>query len=767
MKNIIKLLTIIVLLIFTENIFSQTKITGIVIDSLSSETLPYAAVSLYDVNDSLLTACVTDTSGIFKIETKNKNFKTLKIFFLGYYSKTIILENSKNQNLGEIKLLKNESVLNEIEIEGDKANVKYFSNKIEVTFDSINVVNSKNSFELLKFIPGAMVLEDKNLIKINGNSNVIILINGVEKPTKNLKSLKPKDIEKVEIVKNSLEYSDNVSVILNIILKKTVKQGLSSDFLLDAESIYKNNSSNFNIEYGYHNVQLYVNYQFNSIYYTHKSIIERQNKFENKTFYFNNEQSIFDKNKSLNHDIVTGVNIFFKNNSTLFLATDFYFDNNQVNTFDNQNYYFDYQSPTIHKFYSLPTYKNLNSNYSVSYKKKYTNSIFSINFNYYNLNKNEATLYIDSIENNNITILNYNRSQENIYNRSSYMLKMNYDFKINQNFSLKNSYSIYNTELTENYKSQNIDYLLKINDFKNVLYSSLAGNLSGIDYSFGFKLQNFRHLVDDSLGVRNYFTPILNLSKSLNEKSFFEFTVMIMPMSVSIENFMSVEIFSDSLNSKNGNKNLLMQRVRNYANLSYSYFSEKVNFTSSLGFLYTKNMITPFYKIKNNVLTYQFIDVKNHYRSFLDLSLTLNLVQNLYFTQNHTFSFEAYKDSNYPTHYFDYSFYFNFDYYLPHNYNVGAEFYGSTKIYSIQGYYYSEPYVKFYLSKNILNNNGSLYLGISPLNSKQIEYYEGTDFYNKTTTNLNDRVIYLQFQYAISKGKELKQERIENIKDKE
>jgi len=255
--------------------------------------LPYAAIRLFDINDSLITACVTDTSGIFKIESKNKNIKSLKINYLGFYDKTIILSNTKIQNLGEIKLLKNENVLNEITIEANNSNVKYFANKTEVTFDSINVVNSINAFGLLKYIPGAMVLEDKNIIKLNGNSNIIILVNGVEKSTNYLKTLKPKDIEKVEVVKNSLEYSDNVSVILNLILIEDVKQGLSVDFMLDAESIYKNNSSNLNLDYGFQNVQFYVNYEFNSVYNKYKSKIERQNILADKTFYYNVEQNIF------------------------------------------------------------------------------------------------------------------------------------------------------------------------------------------------------------------------------------------------------------------------------------------------------------------------------------------------------------------------------------------------------------------------------------------------------------------------------------------
>jgi len=764
MKIKIKLLLISFLILNINIAFSQTKISGFITDSLSFEKLPFASIRLFNEKDSFLNASVTDISGFFKLETKRSDYKYLKINYLGYLERTIEIVKSRNQNLGEIKLSKNENFLAEIKIEAFVPNIKHFPNRAEVTFDSINRVNSKTIYDLLKFIPGALVMEDKNIIKLCGNDKILILVNGFEKSNEFLNTISPQDVEKVEIVKNSQEFTDDAVTILNIVIKEEVKHGLNIDLLVDAESTYKNNSSNASIEYGYENIKFYVNYQFSSSNF--KTVInnKRKNTFNNKIFNYDNEESTYDKNKSLYNIINPGINIYFKHSMSLYLSADISLNNNEIYNLSKQSYSFENEPLQIHEFYSFPKTIQKNYNYSVAFKKDFEKSTFSINTNYYNLRENENSLFTDSTIKNNISEFNFSRSQLMTYKRNSLTLKANYDYNFNDKLYLKTSYSVYETNAENVFKKENTDYLLKNNDFKNSLFTSLTGTLLGIDYNFGFKFQNYRHLINDSLIIKNYYFPVISFSKNINDKNYIEISTSFMPANIYYKDLMDVEVFTDSLTSQKGNKNI-MQRTMNFTNLAYSYYGEKMNFSSSILWQYIKNSIYPIYTMNDNVLTNQKMNVNNYLWSSFDLTLTLIFREKLYFTQAHSIVFEGLYDTKYKKSGFNYNLYLTLDYYLS-NFTVGTEFSYFTKGFMVQGYYTGSPYLKFYFSKNILNENGSLYLGIVTFNTKSTNLTEDSNFYNLTKITTFDQRIYLEFRYNLFKGKELKEDEIENIKDK-
>jgi ferric enterobactin receptor len=109
MKKIFQALWAFNLLVVT-NVFCQNNIvlSGKLIDTLSSEPLSYAAVSLQKSSSkTFLTGQISDEKGDFKFETLAKESFIIKVEYIGYKTKYIevSLENANSVlDLGAIKL---------------------------------------------------------------------------------------------------------------------------------------------------------------------------------------------------------------------------------------------------------------------------------------------------------------------------------------------------------------------------------------------------------------------------------------------------------------------------------------------------------------------------------------------------------------------------------------------------------------------------------------------------------------------------------------
>ena len=87
-----------------------TLVKGIVTDSISGETLPYASV-LLEGTDS---GAMTDDNGRFSFSTSRKN-TVLEVSYLGYDPKKVKISLGKTNNL-DIRLVPSGIVLNEVVI---------------------------------------------------------------------------------------------------------------------------------------------------------------------------------------------------------------------------------------------------------------------------------------------------------------------------------------------------------------------------------------------------------------------------------------------------------------------------------------------------------------------------------------------------------------------------------------------------------------------------------------------------------------------------
>ncbi len=296
------------------------KVSGLVIDSETSEPLEYATISLKAKNNpDKVFGGITDEYGKFSVDV-NPGMYDLTIDYISFisYSNQNLLVRG-NTDIGNIPLDLDVSVLDEVEVRAERTQVEIRLDKKIYNVGQDITVKGGNVSDVLANIPSIDVDFDGN-ISLRGNSNVRILING--KPSglvglsgpQGLRSLPSESIEKVEVVTSpSARYSaEGTAGILNIILKKQNLLGFNGNFNVNL-GIPKNEGINGTLNVRNEKLNLFgtVNLSnsensgtfFSETNYTRQDLtIEETNDsdYENKNIFFNlGSEYYFDDNTSL------------------------------------------------------------------------------------------------------------------------------------------------------------------------------------------------------------------------------------------------------------------------------------------------------------------------------------------------------------------------------------------------------------------------------------------------------------------------------------
>ncbi|RAW00778.1 TonB-dependent receptor [Pseudochryseolinea flava] len=215
----------------------NTKISGQVLDSLSSKPVEFANVALIDVvTKKPVNGTVCDADGKFTITKVAEGNYSIDISFIGYETTTIgniSVEEKKNEiNLGTITLRMKEEILKEVVVEGQKAIIEERVDRTVYNAENDQTARGGDATDVLKRVPMLSVDLDGN-VSMRGSSNVMVLINN--KPSTivassvadALKQIPADQIKSVEVITSpSAKYdAEGTGGIINIITKKNTLQG--------------------------------------------------------------------------------------------------------------------------------------------------------------------------------------------------------------------------------------------------------------------------------------------------------------------------------------------------------------------------------------------------------------------------------------------------------------------------------------------------------------------------------------------------------------
>lgn len=209
------------------------KIYGIVKDSITNTPIEFANIVLMTEDSTFLAGAVTDSLGVYELNSKNINESNnyiIQATHIGHEKKMIKAHISGTESIIDIQLTSNNISLPDITITGIRTKVK---NRINFNYTFTDQMRDKARLtsKLLENIPTVFV-DCNSTIHIKGSSNILILKNGIELTDNSLvDQIRPESVRNVEIMYNipSKYANRNYTAIMNIITKKDQGYNLMLD----------------------------------------------------------------------------------------------------------------------------------------------------------------------------------------------------------------------------------------------------------------------------------------------------------------------------------------------------------------------------------------------------------------------------------------------------------------------------------------------------------------------------------------------------------
>jgi hypothetical protein len=205
---------------------------GTVIDRTTREPLEYATVSLLDTGSRPVTAAVTNSDGKFLIRLSaavrrqedtpaSRSGYSFKISYLGY--ETLSEEAGKPDGEPGVYALKATVFpLDETTVTAGRAQQQSGINRTRYAVTSRMRDGVTGALELLDKIPGLSYDKPSETVRLNNQTNILLLVDGIQHSHAYLKHLSPHRIHAVEVIHapSGRFVSDDYAAIVHFILKK-------------------------------------------------------------------------------------------------------------------------------------------------------------------------------------------------------------------------------------------------------------------------------------------------------------------------------------------------------------------------------------------------------------------------------------------------------------------------------------------------------------------------------------------------------------------
>lgn len=247
MKKTFFILTLCLMVIVAQ----AQNINGRIIDE-KVQPLPFANVVLLSLPDStFVQGAVSDVNGRFSIEAKQAK-GLLKVSSIGYVSQFI---KCLGGNVGDIKMMPDQHLLNEVEVTASRPTYKMTSEGIATQVEYSVLSKAGTAEDVLAKIPG--LTKKGEGFEVFGKGAPLIYINGREiRDASELDQLKSEDIKNVEVITNpGASYDASVKCVVKIRTKPTQGEG----FGFDVRSSYYQSENTDLVE------QLNWNYRHNKL----------------------------------------------------------------------------------------------------------------------------------------------------------------------------------------------------------------------------------------------------------------------------------------------------------------------------------------------------------------------------------------------------------------------------------------------------------------------------------------------------------------------
>jgi len=583
------------------------SISGIVIDDSTAGPVSFASVALLNAADSsIITGVITNDLGQFQFEDLPYGKYNVKVTFVGYKPSVVknieLSRQNRKVELNTLKLTEDFTTLNEAVIVGQRLKGEEKVDRTVYTLNDDIRKASSNGLDALKHIPSVSVDFQEN-VTLEGQSNIQFYVDGVLRNKDYVSTIKPEMIDKVELITNpGVKYDADVSGVINIVLKKEARYGMSGSVKVPIPHPQRIVAdANANLEYGTKKFRLYAFDELHFERFEGKELLTTEVMDEENPISFEKRGSGIN-NWRFNYANY-GIDYFINDKTSLnFMG--------EIRTFTGLSDGYKFNSLTktggeLTQF--LKTERNSlsrNDNYffSLFFKRQLKKEGNDIRAElYYNLQAGKDKNNYDEVYLNTDDLVSV---EDMIYrNEITRNQRNNLEFKIDATFSLKNivneagarSYSTwmdnrftnrYTIEEIESETIQDFSYL----ESRQIGYYNLSGKIAKFSWQAGVRGEYTGIEVEDTYTDYAVLLPQVSFSQSLPKEQSLKLTYRKQVFRPSVNNLNPFVQWMDSLHVRMGNPNL-DPALENRIELTYSKNFKSNYISPKVYYRYTRNGI--------------------------------------------------------------------------------------------------------------------------------------------------------------------------------
>lgn len=527
-----KKLAILLFAILSSHVHAQ-EIRGLVINKKDSTPVQFANVALLHLPDSvIISGVITLTGGEYSFEKVKPGNYLIKASYIGLTTngRNVKVKPENNETIADtIYLNETTQSLNEVTITGQRLQGKELVDRTVYDIPEVVVKSSTNGYDILKKIPQVQV-DFQNNVTMNGSSNFIIQVDGKQRDKEFLAKLLPSDIKSVEIINNpSGKYEGNIDGVINIILKKEARFGLSGSASTYIKPFNKPTAvASGTLEYGMGKMSVYV---------TAFSFIQKL------TINSNTLDKFIGRDSS---NFMKGLGDLSVSSTSINTGFDYY-----VNDFNSLSVNVNYKpigqstdmlnnselssGQTVQKVMKALTQTDTHSDegsVSVFYKRTFKKTIqeFTGELNYYLFKSKDNkdftnSFYLPNMEN---PINSYDQLEDNVNKRNYFSTKLNYVQPFGLYTKLEVGYQLYLQNMNFDYTNSlaGLNNQFDYNEVRNSAYAGITFNFKKIGFQSNIRMENSANNFNSDSITNNYtcILPSINLQYKLSTAHNIKFT---------------------------------------------------------------------------------------------------------------------------------------------------------------------------------------------------------------------------------------------------
>jgi hypothetical protein len=596
---------------------------GKILDKGTNEGIFYATVLILK-GDSILTGGFTKSNGEFNFESLPFGKLNVKVTYLGYktYLQSItITPQTVEQDLGDIKLGPDQTLLKTVDIETEKSASEMSIDRKVFNVDKNVTSKGGTAMDVMKNIP-SVTLDENGNAQLRQNA-ATIYIDG-RPTTLTLDQIPADQIDRVEVITNpSAKFEASATGgIINIVMKSNTKPGYNG---IVTGGIGTNNRYNgmvaLNIKQSPIGISLVYNY--NTLQNPVSGFTNRTNLLNgNSTGYFNSND----------------VNNFHNSFQTGSITLDYHLNNRNVLTlsgnavqgiFNTSDYQIFGSSDPVMGIVSGNRQNNTQTEFTnltgkLQYKKTFPKKgkELTADLNYNVNNGSSPSTYLTNNYQNGVLQADNPQYQQNLGKSQSemYVLQADYVNPINDSTKIETGIRSSYKPSTQSLDVSELNYTTglyapdtfltshyKIKDMVNAAYVNYTTRYKGLNYMLGLRFEDsyYQGIITDKNAsfsyqypskldnLMNSLFPSLFIGKKLGAKNEVQFNISRKLNRPNYRQMMPYIMFSDKANYTIGNPNLTPEFIT-MAELNFNHQMEKGNWFITLFYRNTQNPLTPF-----------------------------------------------------------------------------------------------------------------------------------------------------------------------------